>query len=271
MIVKVQKIEDMFMKFDLKTGKIMNCCILMKKCFYYIIMLFFIGIYIWMVKSHNEGSICIASGSFVIISFFYFFAFVIISMRQCGEKLKKKYQILRYSNVFVFFTLPLLAFYIVEVIYNPIFSTMPFIKVLINYFMFLGLQVGIYLLTQKSRFAYCSILVFALIFGVANYYVLQFKGNPLLPVELFSYKTAMAVVGNYRFELSDSIIYGYLLFLYGLCIIKCLGSVKNTYSVKRKISMFILGLGYVYIVAGLLFNIKWSEILNIGITNDACR
>lgn len=231
----------------------------------YITLIICVGLYIVLFKSYIDGSICTASGSFLIVSLLYWLSFVILSIRQCRDRMIKKYQGLRYSNVVVFFIIPLMAFYVVEVIFNSNFSTIPFVKVLVNYFMFIGLQIGILLISHSYRFAYTSVLSLAWIFGVVNYYVMKFKGNPLLPGDLLSYKTAMSVVGNYTFELSDSIVYGCLLFLYGICVIKCFTDVRKHYSLKHKLTMFILGAFWLYSLGSLLFNIKWTEKMNIYI------
>lgn len=251
------------MKIEPIVGRAKKLYILLKKHYQYMMMLIFIGIYLFLFKSYVDGSICTANGSFVIVSLVYLFASIILCIRQCREKLIIKCPILQHSNVVVFFIIPLLAFYVVEVIYNPTFSTIPFIKVLINYLMFLGLQVGIYLLSHNCRFTYSSILSFAWVFGVANYYVMKFKGNPLLPADLFSYKTAMSVVGNYNFELSDSIIYGCILVFYGFCIIKCFVGRGKSCSFIRKLGLFVIGIGHIYVLACLLFYIRWSETLDI--------
>ena len=51
----------------------------------------------------------------------------------------------------------------------------------------------------RSWAAVTLVTVFPVAVGLISYYVLQFRGNPLLPWDISSFTTAMGVVSNYTF------------------------------------------------------------------------
>ena len=60
-----------------------------------------------------------------------------------------------------------------------------------------------------------------LIMATANTFVFQFRGNELKPMDFFSIKTALNVVGQYTFRIQPRMIQGWLLWLW---TVFCLGS-----------------------------------------------
>ena len=51
-------------------------------------------------------------------------------------------------------------------------------------------------------------LTVCLVFGLANYYVSLFKGNPVMPSDLLSLNTAFQVAGGYSFQITEPVITG---------------------------------------------------------------
>ncbi len=73
---------------------------------------------------------------------------------------------------------------------------------------FLFLFLFLFLWNGKLLLKTGTILCFLL--GVAQYYVLKFRGTPLVPGDLLSIGTAMEVSGNYRFDLPPQMITSFL-------------------------------------------------------------
>ena len=98
--------------------------------------------------------------------------------------------------------MPFLAFYIMQFVYGGMPWEYSFSVALGN-----ALCVGMIFyplcgLTGRPLFAGLAVEILAGIWGAANYYVAQFRGNPVLPWDFTSLGTALAVSGTYRFEIT---------------------------------------------------------------------
>ncbi len=62
-------------------------------------------------------------------------------------------------------------------------------------------------LTGRPVLSGLSVLALAGIWGAANYYIVQFRGNPILPWDLTALGTAAAVSGSYHFSLTWRMIF----------------------------------------------------------------
>lgn len=86
-----------------------------------------------------------------------------------------------------------------------------FSRMLVNlafYYLLYGL---IYLVVNRFRIALSGTTVVLYLIAAVDYYVLQFKGSPLLlPEDLTAWRTAAAVASNYRITPSKSVILGAL-------------------------------------------------------------
>lgn len=71
---------------------------------------------------------------------------------------------------------------------------------------FLALSCVLYFLGQRSGALVCLAPLVAFGFGVAQYFVLHFKGVPIMPTDLLALETAGAVAGGYRYLLTSRIL-----------------------------------------------------------------
>ncbi len=117
------------------------------------------------------------------------------------EKTKKT--IKRYISGGIFgmaaFVLPALFFWLLEsYTHNPFLEVRPRAQ-LFNILLF-ELAAGIlFCLTGRYKAACRIEACAAMLFGIANAYVVRFRTNPLVPWDLFSVRTAANVAGNYDF------------------------------------------------------------------------
>lgn len=107
--------------------------------------------------------------------------------------------------------MPVIGYVIFETTTGNLFS-ISFNRALINlafYYLIYGL---VYLCVNRFRVAMIGTTAVLYVIAAVDYYVLQFKGSPLLlPQDLFAWKTAAAVVDNYKISLSRSVVLGALL------------------------------------------------------------
>lgn len=243
--------------------KMQNLQDIVIKCCRYILIGILICIYIMLVHNYVNNNICQSRGSFLTISILYgLIAFALCNFQYWQKDVNRR-RFIEYGNFVLFFMIPLCAFYIVEIIYNPYLENISFISIIMNYLIFMALELGIYLLSRNFKMAFSLVLLFAWIFGIANYYVLQFKGNPLLPSDLMSYRTAMSVADNYSFDLSDPIVHGSLLYLFVLCIMLYVPNRNKALRIRQKLTMLGLGILQVVLLAFLVINVNLAKIVDV--------
>lgn len=110
----------------------------------------------------------------------------------------------KYLEKFLFFTAPLFAFYMVEhFTYNSIADIYPLgtvMNIVIYYCLyFLG-----YIITNNRRANVIGCFLLSYIIGAGNYFVLSFRGTPILPTDIASFTTAMNVAENYTYSLNSA-------------------------------------------------------------------
>lgn len=97
------------------------------------------------------------------------------------------------------FVPPAVLFYLLEsYTHNPFAEVRPWAQ-LFNVLLFELLAGIVFCITGKLRTAYRIEAVLALIYGIANAYVVRFRTNPIVPWDVFSWKTAVSVADNYDF------------------------------------------------------------------------
>lgn len=94
---------------------------------------------------------------------------------------------------------PLGTFYAVDLINGTRILTFPFRKAFANYLCYLMVFAAIYALCRRVWVTIFAGGAAFLTFGIANYFVVQFRGQPILPWDLQSVSTAMAVSGGYEY------------------------------------------------------------------------
>lgn len=151
----------------------------------------------------------------------------------------KKYVLAsKYLEKVLFFTAPLFAFYIVEhFTYNSIGDIYPMgtaMNIVIYYCLyFLG-----YIITNNRRANVIGCFLLSYLVGAGNYFVLSFRGTPILPTDIASFTTAMNVAENYTYSLNSAFFTNALLAFF-LCILYCKCAPGKKMVMKRR--MVLLG------------------------------
>ncbi len=104
-----------------------------------------------------------------------------------------------------------------------------------------------YILTFRIRTAFTVLLVFALVAGLANGYVIQFRGSPILPADLYLMKTAMEVSGGYDYMPTSNMWIGISFFIFALMLVWSMREPIMSHK-KRLIGRGIALLPYVVIL-----------------------
>ena len=131
--------------------------------------------------------------------------------------MSQKKTLLKYTKYVMWGTVALIPpaafFYLLEFYtHNPFAEVRPWAQ-LFNIVLF-ELLAGIFLcITGRLRTAYRIEGTAALVFGLANAYVVRFRTNPLVPWDILSWRTAVSVSGNYDFTPDTRMIVVTILFL----------------------------------------------------------
>lgn len=112
---------------------------------------------------------------------------------------------------------PIVNFYLFELyIHNP-FKDIAIQIQLLNIFLFELLMLLLFMLFGNLKWALRFQSIFFMVAGLANYYVLSFRSAPIMPWDIYSFKTAMSVAGNFKYTLDKQaigVIIGFVLLIF---------------------------------------------------------
>ena len=134
--------------------------------------------------------------------------------------MKKVIQKIRESrlSLIMLFIAPAATFYLLEwYTHNP-FETMKTTPQVLNLIMFELLALLLFSVFGKLHVALMAETLFFAIYGLANYFVLNFRSVPIQPWDLLSIETAASVAGNYDYTLDRQALLVVLGFLFLLIL-----------------------------------------------------
>ena len=113
---------------------------------------------------------------------------------------------------------PAACFYLMEwYSHNPFMVVRPWAQ-FFNIVLFLLVTIVLFLLTGKLKTAHRIGYGVAMIYGIANSYVVRFRTNPIVPWDIFSWKTAASVADNYNFMPDTRMVVVTLVFLVAIAL-----------------------------------------------------
>lgn len=98
------------------------------------------------------------------------------------------------------------GFYFLERPSNDSLNVMDPYYLIVNVLVLALLFAMVYALGQRSRAAIVAFLAACLFAGVANHFVVMFKGQPIVPADLFALSTAASVGSGYAYTLDDRLL-----------------------------------------------------------------
>ena len=175
---------------------------------------------------------------------------------------KKTEIAMRVLEQVLFFGTPLIGFYIVErFTYNSIADIYP-VAVAMNLLLYYGLYFLGYVISGSRKANVIGCLLLSYILGAANYFVLTFRGNPILPTDIASFTTAMNVAENYTYTLNASFFTSGLLMLF-VTILYCKLKAGKKINARRRVAVLATGLSMVFCVAGFMKQEKFLNSYNV--------
>lgn len=111
------------------------------------------------------------------------------------------------------FLIPILNFYLLEwYTHNP-FATMKLYVQVMNILLFEFIALFLFALTGRVHIALMLQTIFCAVYGLAGYFVLEFRGAPIQPWDILSLGTAASVADNYEYKLDSAALIVLLCFL----------------------------------------------------------
>lgn len=184
-----------------------------QKLHYFSFLLFSILGGLLLTRNYVAGYICTRSGSYFFTFLGYLLCLFLFSHAlKVGNTGHSSYS--RYRCIFYFSVLPFLAFSMEELLWNESFFDISGKSLLSNYLVEYFFLLSLFLLIRRFHPTFVLFLSVNWIYGLANHYVLEFKGCPPLFSDLLASQTAITVMGNYSYALDDAVVIGTFLFLY---------------------------------------------------------
>lgn len=140
------------------------------------------------------------------------------------------------ENLILFILIPGAVMYLFEAYtHNPFVRMKPGIQVL-NIILFIVLECILLFITGSLRTALCTMCVLFAVLGLAEYYLVEFRGVPLLPWDIGSLGTAAEVASGYSYmpDLRAVLCIAGFIILFILCLF-------SDWKIKRGIKIRITG------------------------------
>ncbi len=173
--------------------------------------------------------------------------------------------VLETAGRILFLMAPFITFWLVERFTDNLITKMrpgEFALNVLLYYMFFGL---LYLIFVSRRLSVIIGMIFWYAVGVGNYFVLNFKGSPIVPSDIRSSGTAFSVAANYTYAVQPVFIWNLLILLAFLAVIfRCPVKVKTGWKKRLLLLVAILVsssvLGY--------FVVEERTLRSVGIKNN---
>lgn len=171
---------------------------------------------------------------------FFNFSIRIESEKKWCKIIRRGYKIVSLMSI------PILLVYIMEYMSGSLSALKPHILIT-NIVICACLYLVVFVITNRLRFSalFTSCIVYAL--ATAEYFVLLFRGSPLIPYDIMSFRTALSVVGQYEVEINDKIVFSVLIFIAVISAASRMSFKIQGY--KKRIGFAAIGTG---ITAGML-------------------
>lgn len=142
----------------------------------------------------------------------------------------------------LFFAAPVFTFWFVERFTNNSITRINAAEFWLNvlvYYLFFGI---LYLIFVSRKAAVTIGTIFFYVVGLANYYVLNFKGAPIVPPDIMSASTAAGVAENYTYSIQPIFVWNALFLLLYLAVLWRCPMRKKTGWKKRLIMGCVIAL-----------------------------
>jgi phosphoglycerol transferase MdoB-like AlkP superfamily enzyme len=222
----------------------------------------FVFWYAWMVSSDVSQIVTGKGLAFVIASLLYIVLCLGLIYRVGNSYV---YKMTNMAGMILFaVVVPYYAVYLEEYIWNSYIWLIDIRYIVLNYVLILLIEIGLLILVNNPAIVYIALLICACVYGMINYYVLEFKGTVPTPNDFLAIGTAMNVAKQYSYAMSDEMIVATVLVLLAINIFVFI-PVNKFGRKKLSLKRIITGFVYCFSLCFLLYNCRLNDIFAIDI------
>ncbi len=118
---------------------------------------------------------------------------------------------------------PFMMFLIVELCWNPSAVSIGLLNSELNILVYLLLEIVSLCLVRRKLLGLQLLYVFSWLLGTLNYYLLNLRGQPFLPTDLYAIRTAASVWGGYTLQAAEELSLTFLILFFLLTFTGALG------------------------------------------------
>ncbi len=150
------------------------------------------------------------------------------------KKKKEKLQLQNIMGIIALLVIPVIAFFLMEFYgHNPLEEVREKAR-WFNIILFELIAWSLFFLTGRAKMALSIELLAAMIFGLANTYIVRFRTNPIVPWDFYSLKTAASVASNYDLAPDKQMVTVVLLFLSLFVLVQLIELKMPLFRLKKK-------------------------------------
>lgn len=135
----------------------------------------------------------------------------------------------------------------------------------LNLLIYTLILLAFYLVTNRTKYAALLTILLTYILGLANYFVWNFRGSPIVAADLASLKTATNVASNYNYSLGLDAVWATVLLVSFVAVLLSLDTVKGLHIKKRIILLLVTAL-LTTGTWGVFFHTNLMKKLNVSVS-----
>lgn len=213
----------------------------------YIFLIYFLFVTYIYLRQYSLIEIITGSNIAIVVLWFVLTFFYMVNRKVVKTFINK------YDYIINILTLLLsvgISFLIVEAMVSNFNGKMFKSYGLYNIIWYLLIYFFFYAVTRSSRLTIWLASFLIYIASMVNYFVLIFRGNPILPSDLLAWKTGVSVAAGYELQFTQGFVIATLLLLLQFVLASKLVSTKVKCSVINR----MIGCGIYLILAVVIFN-----------------
>lgn len=188
-----------------------------------------------------------------VIFLILFIGVGILNLRECDIPPKK----INMLYVLWFIISAFAIFFLSQLIISAGIFSMGTLRVFLNLGIYLVLFVIFFMITLKPVLSVNIVAISIIVLSIANYFVFNFRGTELQPIDLLSIGTAKNVAAEYDFSITPQILYGLILLVLYLFFSFTLPKIQVKHKGKARTSLF----GIILVIFTiLLMNVKICSV-----------
>jgi len=217
----------------------------------YIFLIYFLFVMHIYLKQYSFMETMNASNIIIVVLWLVLTFFYLVDLKAVKTFFDKYNYII---NILALLLSIGISFLIVEVMVSNFNSKMYRNYSLYNIIWYMLIYFLIYSVTRNSKITIKLAGFLIYIASMLNYFVLIFRGNPILPSDLLAWKTGMSVAAGYELQFTKGFVIATLLLLFQLVLASKLEVTKTQHSITNR----MIGCGIYLVLTVVIF----SEFFN---------